>query len=176
MLQAILIGNLGADAEVKNANGREFTTIRVAHTERWTDENGQKTESTTWVDCNFQGRPNVLPYLKKGTQVFVSGHMSLRIYSSKKDRCMKAGVTINVKNIELLGGKAEDIPSILYKESDNSEVKVQKWYNAAAMVREVSAPEYLFLLSRNGGRYKADRNGWLFPVEDESVNDDAAAK
>lgn len=176
MLQAILIGNLGADAEVKNANGREFTTIRVAHTERWTDENGQKTESTTWVDCNFQGRPNVLPYLKKGTQVFVSGHMSLRIYSSKKDRCMKAGVTINVKNIELLGGKAEDIPSILYKESDQSEVKVQKWYLAPAMLRDEDEPEFLNLFSKRGDVFKADRNGWLYPVEEESVNDDAAAQ
>ena len=31
MLKASLIGNLGADAQVKSANGREFVTFRVAH-------------------------------------------------------------------------------------------------------------------------------------------------
>ena len=89
---------------------------------------------------------------------------------------MKAGVTINVKNIELLGGKAEDIPSILYKESDQSEVMVQKWYLAPAMLRDEDEPEFLNLFSKRGDVFKADRNGWLFPVEDKSGNEDAAAQ
>ena len=41
MLQAICIGNLGSDAEVKSSNGKEFTTFRIAHTEKWTDDAGQ---------------------------------------------------------------------------------------------------------------------------------------
>ena len=57
MLQSTLIGHLGADAECKNANGKEFVTFRVANTDRWTDDAGQVHESTTWVDCIINGKP-----------------------------------------------------------------------------------------------------------------------
>ena len=43
MLKAFIIGNLGADAEVKNSNGRDFVTFRVAHSFNSTDSNGNST-------------------------------------------------------------------------------------------------------------------------------------
>lgn len=107
MLQMIIVGYLGADAEVKETNGKPFTTCRVAHTDKWKDDAGQVHESTTWVDVVISGKPKVVEYLKKGQLVFVQGSISLRVYSSEKDRCMKAGLTLNVNRIELLGGKSE---------------------------------------------------------------------
>ena len=56
MFQSIVIGNLGADAEVKSMNGKEFTTFRVAHSQRWTDEQGQNHEQTQWIDCVMNGK------------------------------------------------------------------------------------------------------------------------
>ena len=35
MFKVEVIGNLGADAQVKDANGTKFITFRVAHTEKW---------------------------------------------------------------------------------------------------------------------------------------------
>ena len=102
MLQVIVAGNLGADAEVRGEQGREFTTFRVAHTDRWTGQDGVSHETTTWVDCILNGRPNVVPYLRKGTQVVVIGTASLRVYSSPRDRCMKAGMQVSVRTVELL--------------------------------------------------------------------------
>lgn len=107
MLQMTIVGYLGADAEVKESNGKPFTTCRVAHTDKWKDDAEQVHESTTWVDVVISGRPKVVDYLKKGQLVFVQGSITLRVYSSEKDRCMKAGLTLNVNRIELLGGKSE---------------------------------------------------------------------
>ncbi|MBO5423750.1 MAG: single-stranded DNA-binding protein, partial [Fibrobacteraceae bacterium] len=91
MLQATAIGHIGGDAEVKSTNGKEFTTFRIAHTDKWTDESGQEHTNTQWIDCTMNGKPAVLEWLKKGQMVCVMGNLSTRIYSSAKDRCMKAG-------------------------------------------------------------------------------------
>lgn len=161
MLQITCIGHIGNDAEVKQSNGREFTSFRVAHTDRWTDEAGQTHENTTWVDCVISGRPGVLEYLKKGQMVFVSGSATLRVYSSAKDRCMKAGVNINVRQVELLGGKADEVPSVLFNANSGEQVNVVKWFQVPALVRDEQQPEWLPLVSRNQDRFVADRNGWV---------------
>lgn len=161
MLQTTCIGHLGGDAVTKNENGKEFSVFRIADTQKWTDDAGQTHEETTWVDCVMNGKPAVLPYLKKGQQVFVSGSTKLRVYSSAKDRCMKAGLTINVRQVELLGAKSDDVPSLLYTEDGKNEVKVNKWYNAVSMQRDATQLEQIVLVSRSGERYLADRQGWL---------------
>lgn len=170
MLKSILIGYLGADAEVKNVNGKEFTTMRIANTSRWTDDAGNVHEETIWVDCSINGTSKVNDFLKKGQLVYVEGTTSLRVFSSAKDRCMKAGLTIHVKSIELLGSKTDDVPSVLYKEEGGEEVKLRKFYHCAQVVREETDPEDLFLVSRNGTRYRADRKGWVYSQENDPKN------
>lgn len=161
MLQVTLVGHIGSDAEVKSSNGREFTTFRVAHSDRWTDDAGQVHEQTTWVDCIMNGKPNVVEWLKKGQMVFVAGSSTLRVYSSQKDRCMKAGMTINVRQVELLGGKSDEIPNVLFDANTGAQLQVQKWYNVASLVRDESQPEWYPLVSRSQERFIADRNGWV---------------
>lgn len=161
MLQVTCIGHLGSDAEFKQSNGREFTTFRVAHTDKWTDDAGQVHENTTWVDCIMNGKPNVIEYLRKGQMVFISGSCTLRVYSSAKDRCMKAGMQINVRQVELLGGKTDEIPSTLYNATNGEQVAVKKWYQVPSLVRDEQQPEWLPLVSRSQEKYAADRNGWV---------------
>lgn len=167
MLQTICIGHLGGDAEFKQSNGKEFSTFRLAHTDRWTDDAGQTHESTTWVDCIMNGRPNVIEYLKKGQLVYVSGSATLRVYSSPKERCMKAGLTINVRQVELLGGKNDDVPNVLYDAQTGAQVEVKKYYNVPSLVREADAQEWMPLISRSQERFVADRNGWVQKYEGE---------
>lgn len=167
MLQVTLIGNLGADAKFQSVNGHDFTTFRVAHTDKWKDDAGQVHESTTWVDCIMDGRPKVIEYLLKGQMVYVSGSCKLRVYSSEKDRCMKAGLTINVGRVELLAGKSDDVPSKLYKGDEPVPYAVRKWYNIAdygAHGREDSPCE---LHSESGKLFLCDENGWVSPIPDE---------
>lgn len=165
MLQVQSIGHIGGDAEVKTTNGKEFTTFRIAHTDKWTDESGQVHESTTWVDCIMSGKPAVLEWLKKGQLVFVTGACSLRVYPSAKDRCMKPGLTINVRILELLGGKVDDVPSVLYDATTGAQVDVLKWFQAPSLVRTEKDAEWIPLVSRNQSRFVADRNGWVQPFQ-----------
>lgn len=163
MLQVNLIGNLGGNAEVKAADGREFVTFRVAHNESYTDSNGQKVDRTQWIDCTMNcngGRPAVLPYLLAGTMVYVVGSMTTRIYSSAKDRCMKAGVTIHVQRIELLGGQPDPIPRRLY-DKDGVQVDVTKFYHVESIGQE--------LLDLKGNVFVSDANGWVQPKPQEDA-------
>ena len=171
MLSTSCIGHLGGDAVCKSANGKEFTTFRIAHTSRWTNANGTTNEETCWVDCVMQGKPNVIEFLKKGQLVYVSGSTSLRVYSSQKDRCMKAGLTINVRQLELLGGRADEVPSKLYSKDGSKEVSVFKYFYAPDMKREPNTEEYVKLVSRSNDAFLADRSGWVTRVKTEGESE-----
>lgn len=170
MYLGFAIGHLGNDAEKKSANGREFITFRIAHTDRWTDQAGATHENTQWIDCVMNGDTPVFPYLKKGTQVCVIGTQTIRVYSSAKDRCMKAGTTINVQRIELLSGRTDDVPSRIY-DGNGVEHTVTKWYFAADYVRDNKQPEVLEAIDRSGRRYHVDRGGLVRPIVEQSGGD-----
>lgn len=77
MLIAELIGNLGVDAEII---GNDYIRLRVAHSEKKRVE-GELIESTTWINVSCQMRiQKLLPYLKRGTKVYVRGPISARAY------------------------------------------------------------------------------------------------
>lgn len=156
MLQAILIGNVGADATYQEKDGRKFTTFRVAHNDRWTDQAGQTHNNTTWVDCILNDHPKVAEFLKQGTQVAIIGNVSLRVFSSEKDRCMKAGMTINVRNVELLGGQTDPVPARLY-DANGLQHDVNKFYHT-----NVASTQ---LMSQRGAQFAVDANGWVSPVQ-----------
>lgn len=170
MLQTTLIGHLGADAECKVANGKEFITFRVANTDKWTDDAGQVHENTIWVDVILNGKPKVFEFLKRGQLVFVNGSVSLRVYSSPKDKCMKAGMTINAKQIELLGGRIDDVPSILYSEDGSNEFRVGKFFYAPGAKCTDAEPHDTILLSKSGERYVADPEGWVRKETSQEVS------
>lgn len=100
MMNLAVIGNLGADAELKETNGRKFVTFRVAHTSR----SAAGVEVTNWVSCAWNGDGGgTLAYLKRGTKVYVSGRPRLRVYSSPKTHQMEAGIDLSVDFVELCG-------------------------------------------------------------------------
>lgn len=159
MLLTTMIGNLGANAEIKAADGREFVTFRIAHNETFTNADGTKTEKSMWVDCTMSctnGRPAVLPYLKKGTAVCVVGNISTRVYSSEKDRCLKAGITIHVMKLELIGGQSDSVPSRVY-DGDGAEHLVVKFFLTDMKDQTV--------YDRSGHAYSVDKKGWITPVK-----------
>lgn len=158
MLKATIIGHLGADAVCKSSNGREFIVFRIANTERWKDDAGQTHDQTTWVDCIMDGKPNVFPFLKRGQLVYASGSIALRVYSSEKERCMKAGMTINVRQVELLGGKNDDIPAVLYSDDGQKQFQVSKYFLAEAP----ADGKVRVLVSRNGERFLQNEDGWIY--------------
>lgn len=100
MLTAEIIGNLGANAEVRN---NEYITFRVAHTDKI--RSGETvTETTTWVSVTTSiEKKTILPFLTTGTKVFVRGKLSARCYLGN-DGHHHAGINIRAFDIELCGG------------------------------------------------------------------------
>lgn len=114
MFRIEVIGNLGADAQIKGEGERKFISFNVAHTDRWRDDDGTTHESTQWVSCIINDvNSKVLPYLLKGKSVYVRGEGRLRAFSSEKERKWVAGVTVNVREIELIGGQVDPVPARL---------------------------------------------------------------
>lgn len=163
MFKIEVIGNLGSDAEVKEDNGRQFVQFSVADTRRYTKADGTKAETTNWVSCFMRNHDaEVVKFLKKGTKVFVRGYGDLRIFSSAKDRMMKAGASINVQEVELVGGSSDEVPRELAVPETGVMVPITKCY--WANVSQLDArPTFLF--DRAGRMYSVDSNGFVMPPQ-----------
>lgn len=107
MLKIEAIGNLGANAEKRTADGSTFIAMRVCHSRKVTNPStGEVTEESVWLSCTWPGNGgNLLPFLVKGQKVFIRGNGALRLFKSNKDGLMHAGLNVRVNEIELCGGK-----------------------------------------------------------------------
>jgi len=81
--KVILIGNLGADPEVKSfQNGGKIANLRIATSENWKDrQTGERKERTEWhtVVLNSEGLVGVAErYLRKGSKVYIEGQLRTR--------------------------------------------------------------------------------------------------
>lgn len=166
MLKIEVIGNIGADAERKNANGSEFIAFRMANTQKFKQQDGTEKEITDWIDVTMSNvDSNVVPYLKRGEKVFVRGTGKLRVYSSPKDRCMKAGLTVMAQEIELVGGIRDAVPRELVVPDSGALVKVNKFYQAEVDTSKWKKDDQGFLYDRQGNPYALVKGGWVSPYE-----------
>ena len=104
MLTVTIIGRLGADAKLNYpAAGKEVINFSVAHTERYTDTYGVKKEKTVWVNCSkwVVQSSAILPYLKKGTLVAITGKPFATAYKNHLDDAVPL-LNCTVDHIELL--------------------------------------------------------------------------
>ena len=81
--KVILVGNLGADPEIRRLNsGDPVVNIRIATSESWRDKNsGERKEKTEWhnvVIFNDNLAKVAEQYLKKGMKVYVEGQLQTR--------------------------------------------------------------------------------------------------
>ena len=81
--KVIIIGNLGADPEVRTfQNGGKVANLRIATSENWKDKNtGERREKTEWhtVAIFQEGLVRVAEqYLKKGSKVYIEGKLQTR--------------------------------------------------------------------------------------------------
>ena len=85
--KAILIGNLGADPEVRfTQGGQAVANFRIATSESWKDKNGQPQERTEWHRIVVWGKQAELcgEYLSKGRQVYLEGRLQTREWTNKE--------------------------------------------------------------------------------------------
>ncbi len=113
--KVILIGNLGADPEVRTfQNGGKVCNLRIATSETWKDRNtGERREKTEWhsVAIFQEGLVRVAEqYLKKGSKVYIEGKLQTRKWQdqSGQDRYSTEVVLQGIGgNLTMLDGRGE---------------------------------------------------------------------
>lgn len=105
--KVILVGNLGADPEMRHTGGgTAVTTLNIATSESWTDkQSGEKVEKTEWHRVKMFGRLAEIAgdYLKKGRQVYIEGALRTDKYTGK-DGVERYSTDIIASEMQMLGG------------------------------------------------------------------------
>lgn len=106
--KVILVGNLGADPEVRYLpSGDAVANIRLATTDRYKDkQSGEFKEMTEWHRVSFFGRlaEIVNEYLKKGSSVYIEGKIRTRKYQAQ-DGTDRYSTDIVADQMQMLGGR-----------------------------------------------------------------------
>lgn len=104
MQKTTLIGNLGNDPELRDANGTAVCSFSVATTERWKDQQGNRQENTEWHKIVAWGNlANICAqYLKKGSKVYIEGKNKTRKWVDRENVAHYI-TEIHAKEMEMLG-------------------------------------------------------------------------
>lgn len=104
--KVILIGNLGADPEIRTTQGgQSVASLRIATAETWTDRDGKRQERTEWHAVTVWGKTaeNCGKFLAKGRQVYVEGRLQSREYQDKEGQTRKVWEVV-ADVVTFLGG------------------------------------------------------------------------
>lgn len=104
--KAILIGNLGRDAEMRfTAGGTPVATVSLATTEKYKDRDGNAKENTQWHRIVIWGKTAeaLQEYLVKGKQIYVEGSIETKEWTDKEGKKVKS-TEIKANRVVLLGG------------------------------------------------------------------------
>lgn len=106
-----LIGNLGADPEVRSTSGgNRVATFSLATSRSWNGPSGDRQEKTEWHRCVvWNSKVSTLAdiverYLKKGDKVYVEGRIEYRQWQDKENQT-RYMTEINVREMIMLSGR-----------------------------------------------------------------------
>lgn len=101
------MGRLGGDAETRyTTSGVAVSTLNVATSTR--QKKGEQWEDVThWFRLTLWRHEGLLQYLKKGRQVFVTGHLEQRVWEDKEGK-KNYSTDLIVDDIELAGQRGDN--------------------------------------------------------------------
>lgn len=106
MIKCQVIGNLGSDAEVKEAGSRAVMSFNVCHTETFKNKQGEKQTKSVWVKAQMWGElaklQKLAQYFTKGLKVYVEGEPAVNAWISGEEA--KSSLIVNFNRFEFLGG------------------------------------------------------------------------
>ena len=103
-------GNLGADAETKQINGKTYISMNLGCRMR--------KDATLWVSVFTSYNERLMPYLKKGQAVMISGEADIKSFTRRDGG---AGVDVSVFAYSLqLVGRAENAPQAANGQQPNN--------------------------------------------------------
>jgi single-strand DNA-binding protein len=111
--KAILIGNLGADPEIRQTqSGQTVATFNLATSERWKDRQGTMQERTEWhrIVAWSPLAEIAQQYLAKGSQLYVEGRIQTRQWEDQSGQ-KRYMTEIVVNQMVMLGGRGDGVPA-----------------------------------------------------------------
>jgi single-strand DNA-binding protein len=106
--KVILIGNLGADPEVRTTpQGATVANMRLAVSESWKDQQGQRQERTEWVNLVVwrQQAEIAQRFLHKGSKIYVEGKLQTRSWDDKATGQKRYATDVVVDTFTMLDGR-----------------------------------------------------------------------
>lgn len=104
--KVLLMGNLTRDPQLSYLPSQTAVVeFGLAVNRRWTGKEGDKRESTCFVDCQAFGRPaeTLNKYVKKGNPLFVEGRLDFNTWTAQ-DGSKRSKHRITVETFQFLGG------------------------------------------------------------------------
>lgn len=101
MIQIVCNGNLGADAERKEINGKMYITFRMGVRTR---------KDTQWVSVLYRDSEKLMEYLTKGQGVLISGEPTFGAYVNREGKAC-VNVSVFAKTLDLVGAKVDTLTS-----------------------------------------------------------------
>jgi len=112
--KVILMGNLTRDPELRyTPKGTAIARLGVAVNRRWTSENGEQREETTFVDVDAFGKQaeTLGQYMKKGRPIFIEGRLRLDSWEDKQTGQKRSKLGVVLENFQFVGsaqGRADE--------------------------------------------------------------------
>ena len=135
-----IIGNLGADPEVRYLDGGTVVaTFNVATTEKYTNRSGEKVEQTEWFRVElWNDQAKVAEkYLKKGNSVYVEGRLRTELWTDKEGK-ERTSLRVRANTMQLLGSPNADRPDDVQYEAPRQQAAPAQ---TASAPRQQSAPQ-----------------------------------
>ena len=107
--KVILIGNIAADPEVRTTpQGATVANLRLAVSETWKDQQGQRNEKTEWVNLVLwrQQAEIAQKYLRKGSKIYVEGKLQTRSWDDKQSGQKRYATDVVVDTFTMLDGRS----------------------------------------------------------------------
>lgn len=105
--KVILIGNLGADPEVRYMDNKQcVANIRIATNRSYTNKNNEKVDETEWHSVSLWGKlgETTEKYLKKGNPVYIEGRLRTRKWTDQNG-VERYTTEVIAENMVMLGNK-----------------------------------------------------------------------
>lgn len=139
--KVILVGNLGADPELRAlSDGSSVCNLRIATTDSWKDKHsGDRRESTEWHRVVlYRGLAEIAgKYLRKGSQIYVEGRIRTRKWQDKNGADRYA-TEIEAAEMNMLGSKQASA-----KAEPSQGQHDRQWLDEFGGVGSASAPKWL---------------------------------
>ena len=108
--QITLVGNLGADPEMRSTQGgTEVCNLNVATSNKYRNRDGEMVDDTTWFRVAVWGKQaeSCAKYLEKGSKVLVTGRVGARAFIGR-DGDARASLEVNASTVKFLSTRNEE--------------------------------------------------------------------